>query len=117
MRPAARRRPHYYLYLFCIMRYAPGPIDSAQAGSIINSVLAVCLRGCAFRLPYQLMRSYRTQPMWQDWVNGILGLWIILIPFVGADSMTVLVVTGIIIAVLGFWAAASGGKPKPPAAM
>lgn len=47
--------------------------------------------------------------MWQDWVNGILGLWVILIPFVGADSMTTLVITGIIIAVLGFWAAASGG--------
>ncbi len=49
--------------------------------------------------------------MWQDWVNGILGLWVILIPFVGADSVTVLVITGIVIAVLGFWAASAGKKP------
>ncbi len=45
--------------------------------------------------------------MWQAWINGILGLWVIVIPFVGATSTTTLVITGIIIAILGFWAAAS----------
>jgi hypothetical protein len=48
--------------------------------------------------------------MWQDWVNGILGLWVILLPFIGMTDMTTLVITGIVIAVLGFWAASSGNK-------
>lgn len=48
--------------------------------------------------------------MWQDWINGILGLWVIAIPFVGASTTEVLAITGIIIAILGFWAAATHGK-------
>ncbi len=48
--------------------------------------------------------------MWQDWVNGILGLWVILLPFIGMTDQTTLIITGIVIAVLGFWAAASGGS-------
>ncbi len=45
--------------------------------------------------------------MWQQWVNGILGLWVIIIPFVGlgSNSKIVLIVTGVIIAILGFWGA------------
>ncbi len=44
--------------------------------------------------------------MWQQWANGILGLWVILVPFLGFTAevtMWVLVVTGVVIAVLGFW--------------
>ncbi|MDE2078799.1 MAG: hypothetical protein KGI73_00245 [Patescibacteria group bacterium] len=48
--------------------------------------------------------------MWQDWVTGVLGVWVLLIPFVGADSTTVLVVTGVVIAALGFWSAMGGKK-------
>ncbi|MDE1925476.1 MAG: SPW repeat protein [Patescibacteria group bacterium] len=47
--------------------------------------------------------------MWQDWVNGILGLWIIVVPFIGltgASLVWTLAVTGIVIAVLGFWSGA-----------
>ncbi len=51
--------------------------------------------------------------MWQDWVNGILGLWVILLPFIGMTDQTTLIITGIVIAVLGFWAAATGGSSKP----
>ena len=51
--------------------------------------------------------------MWQDWINGILGIWVIVIAFLGltgsAFTWTV-VVTGVVIAILGFWAAAMGGK-------
>lgn len=45
--------------------------------------------------------------MWQQWVNGILGLWVIIIPFVGlgSNSKIVLIVTGVVIAILGFWGA------------
>ncbi len=49
--------------------------------------------------------------MWKNWVNGLLGLWVLVIPFLGiADSTltTTLVITGIIIAVLGFWSASEG---------
>jgi hypothetical protein len=47
--------------------------------------------------------------MWQQWVNGILGLWIIAVPFMGLASDTLmwtLVVTGIAAAGLAFWSAA-----------
>ena len=50
--------------------------------------------------------------MWQSWINGILGLWVIITPFVGAANTTVLVITGIVIAILGFWAAASSGSSR-----
>ncbi len=46
--------------------------------------------------------------MWQNWLSGILGLWVILMPFLGLSenlARTVLIVTGVLIAVLGFWAA------------
>ena len=46
--------------------------------------------------------------MWQDWINGILGLWLILSAFVGMSvgaTMANLVIVGIVVAALGFWAA------------
>ncbi|MBI2609894.1 hypothetical protein HYW53_01830 [Candidatus Giovannonibacteria bacterium] len=51
--------------------------------------------------------------MWQNWVTGILGLWVILIPFLGMEPIrqNVLIVTGVVIAVLGFWSA-SGSKTE-----
>lgn len=48
--------------------------------------------------------------MWQQWINGILGLWVIIMPFIGgADTKTVVVVTGVVIAILGFWGAFQKG--------
>ncbi|MEK7599021.1 MAG: hypothetical protein AAB474_01020 [Patescibacteria group bacterium] len=51
--------------------------------------------------------------MWQDWVNGIVGVWIILMPFLGFDPglhQTLMIISGIVVAVLGFWSAM--GKSK-----
>ena len=51
--------------------------------------------------------------MWQQWVNGILGLWVLISSFVGmsASGMTTnLVIVGIVVAILGFWGAASHKK-------
>lgn len=48
--------------------------------------------------------------MWQQWVNGILGLWVIVVPFLGltgTQNTWTLAVTGIVIAVLGFWGASA----------
>ncbi len=48
--------------------------------------------------------------MWQQWINGILGLWVIAMPFLGLAGNTLtwtMVVTGVIIAVLGFWGGAT----------
>ncbi|MEK7162343.1 MAG: hypothetical protein AAB730_00610 [Patescibacteria group bacterium] len=50
--------------------------------------------------------------MWQNWLLGILGLWVILMPFLALPSglhRTLMIVTGIVVAVLGFWSA-SGTK-------
>ncbi len=43
--------------------------------------------------------------MWQQWVNGVLGLWVIIMPFTGVNTNTVVIVTGVVIAILGFWGA------------
>jgi len=46
--------------------------------------------------------------MWKQWVNGVLGLWIVLLPYLGftADIHTwLMVITGVVIAVLAFWSA------------
>ena len=53
--------------------------------------------------------------MWQNWVNGILGLWVILMAFLGFSasmSRILLIIFGLVIAVLGFWAASSGSKSE-----
>ncbi len=46
--------------------------------------------------------------MWQQWVNMVLGLWVIAVPFVGFDAQSLtwaLAITGIVIAALGLWGA------------
>ncbi|PIR69340.1 MAG: hypothetical protein COU47_03140 [Candidatus Niyogibacteria bacterium CG10_big_fil_rev_8_21_14_0_10_46_36] len=46
--------------------------------------------------------------MWKNWILGVLGLWVILMPFLGMPPTlmrTIYIVTGIAIAVLGFWSA------------
>lgn len=46
--------------------------------------------------------------MWQQWVNGVLALWIILSPFMGFEAATLqwnLVIVGAVMAVLAFWGA------------
>lgn len=57
--------------------------------------------------------------MWRNWLVGLLGLWVILVPFLGFSSganTVVLVITGIVVAVFGFWAASGerGSKPSTP---
>lgn len=44
--------------------------------------------------------------MWKNWLNGILGIWVVIIPFLNfslAWQRTVLIFSGFIIAILGFW--------------
>jgi len=51
--------------------------------------------------------------MWQQWINGILGLWIILLTFLdlSVETMSSLVIiTGVVIAFLGFWGAATSRR-------
>jgi len=58
--------------------------------------------------------------MWQDWINGVLGLWVILMPFLGFDpglGKTLTIVTGVVIAVLGFWAAMAASKSSTGSSM
>ena len=46
--------------------------------------------------------------MWKHWVCGVLGLWIIILPYAGFTeraSAILMVVSGIVIAVLAFWSA------------
>ncbi len=41
--------------------------------------------------------------MWQDWIIGFLGVWLTLLAFLGVASAGALIITGMLIAVLGFW--------------
>jgi len=46
--------------------------------------------------------------MWQHWVNFVLGVWVIITPYLNFSTNTltgVLVVTGILIAVFAIWGA------------
>ncbi|MEK9166333.1 MAG: hypothetical protein AAB846_01210 [Patescibacteria group bacterium] len=50
--------------------------------------------------------------MWQNWLLGFLGLWVILMPFLGFPlglHRALTIITGVLIAVLGFWSA-SGSR-------
>jgi hypothetical protein len=50
--------------------------------------------------------------MWTQWVNGLLGVWTIIAAWSFMPSSagrTLLVITGIVVAVLGFW----GGAMSP----
>lgn len=50
--------------------------------------------------------------MWQQWINGILGLWVIVVPFLGLTDVQLswtLSISGLAIAILGFWGAAEHG--------
>lgn len=54
--------------------------------------------------------------MWQQWVNGILGLWILLSAFLPFQDRTVmwnLIIVGLAVTVLGFWSATSTSKGAP----
>jgi hypothetical protein len=48
--------------------------------------------------------------MWQDWVNAILGIWVIITPYLGMSDSAIksnLVIVGIVIVVLAVWSAMS----------
>jgi hypothetical protein len=50
--------------------------------------------------------------MWTQWVNGLLGIWTIIASWVympSATGRTLLIITGIVVAILGFW----GGAVSP----
>ena len=51
---------------------------------------------------------HKSKRMWQQWINAILGLWVIAVPFIGISGSALiwtLAITGIVIAVLGVWGA------------
>jgi len=44
--------------------------------------------------------------MWQQWINGLLGLWTIIAAWVyvsPGSGRTLLIITGLIVAILAFW--------------
>jgi hypothetical protein len=58
--------------------------------------------------------------MWQDWLNGIFGLWIVVLAFLDISKGTLtwaLVITGFAIAILSFWTAAFERPDASPMGM
>jgi len=53
--------------------------------------------------------------MWKDWINGILGLWVVLLAFIGIPfnaKAILMIITGLAIAFLSFWKGASDKVKK-----
>lgn len=43
--------------------------------------------------------------MWQQWINAVLGLWVLALAFMGAEFSWTLAITGVAVAALGIWGA------------
>ncbi|MDB5194849.1 MAG: hypothetical protein JWO84_33 [Parcubacteria group bacterium] len=43
--------------------------------------------------------------MWQDWINGFLGIWLVLLAALGLAGNTLVFLAGLAVAVAGFWGA------------
>lgn len=46
--------------------------------------------------------------MWQNWINAVLGIWVIIVPYLGmSDSgeTTTLIITGAAILIFAIWGA------------
>jgi len=57
--------------------------------------------------------------MWQNWISGIIGIWLILTAFLGFPppvKIVIIVIFGSIIAILNFWTAAKIAAEKKSAA-
>jgi len=98
-------------------------IISAWIGSINGGERA---NGIIFGIIVAILAASRfaesTGP-WASWLNALIGIWLIISPwvygFAGSGWMWNSIVVGIIMLVLGFWAASSTnhGNPAGPPAM
>lgn len=54
--------------------------------------------------------------MWQEWLSGVLGLWVILLALLSGNGLSgvVLLVTGTTVAILGFWGGLDHRNFKAP---
>lgn len=41
--------------------------------------------------------------MWQDWTNGFLGVWLILLATLNVTNSWTILATGALVAAMGFW--------------
>jgi len=50
-------------------------------------------------------RSRKKNTMWQGWITGSLGIWLIIASFVFSGNVFNELGVGVTVAVIGFWAA------------
>lgn len=102
-----------------------GPATSAGEGAVAYKVSSYLSTRCLIYGVSQILIHYikgrlntiinvvnEQDFMWQQWVNGILGLYVLVHPFLGLSGQTevwVLVIVGAVVAALGFWGAAEKG--------
>ncbi len=59
-----------------------------------------------FAISYRITTEMERDTMWQAWMTGVLGVWLIIASFtINGNIMNELIV-GVTIAILGFWSAA-----------
>ncbi len=101
-----------FFYGFAIMgQNFIGQTSNALATGIfvvfgfIIAVLAIVRLANAYRLP-----GFQRSTMWLSWINVLIGLWLIIAPFVlGYNGLTVAlwnsIVVGVIVVAFGAWSA------------
>ena len=50
--------------------------------------------------------------MWQNWITGVLGTWLIISAFTIQGNLVNELLVGMAVAILGFWTAARGISQK-----
>jgi len=58
-----------------------------------------------FAEDYGVTKRRREGIMWQAWMTGILGIWLIIASFTISGNIMNQLIVGVAIAVLGFWGA------------
>lgn len=48
--------------------------------------------------------------MWQDWINFILGIVLLIVAYAAATSTTWIVIIGILVVIFSLWGALNGKK-------
>lgn len=79
--------------------------DNLIVFGFIIAILAAVRIGNAYRLP-----GFQRSTMWLSWINVLIGLWLIIAPFVlGYNGLTAAfwnsIVVGVIVAAFGAWSA------------
>lgn len=99
-------------FLVAIYLLISGWIGAVSTGPRINAIVFGIIAAIL-----AIFRFGRTAPFWVSWANVLIGLWMILSPWVyrytGEPWMWNSIIIGIVMVGLGLWSAIAGGMTRP----